>query len=133
MSGLLINFAVMKKFSIKARLHSFVNAFRGIAVMIREEHNAWIHCAATVLVVVAGFLTGLSRSEWIAIVFAIGLVLSTEALNTAVERLSDVVQPEQDERIRRVMDLSAGAVLICAIAAAVVGLIIFLPKWFQLG
>ena len=105
-----------KQFSLKARLHSFVNAFHGIAVMLREEHNAWI-----------------SRMEWTAIVFAIGLVLSTEALNTAIERLSDVVQPGQDERIRRVKDLSAGAVLICAIAAAIVGLIIFLPKWFQLG
>lgn len=123
----------MKKFSFKARLHSFVNAFRGIAVMIREEHNAWIHCAATVLVVLAGFLTGLSRTEWLAIVFAIGMVLSTEALNSAIERLSDVVQPEQDERIRRVKDLSAGAVLLCAIAAVIVGLVIFLPKWFQLG
>ena len=122
-----------QSFSIKARLSSFANAFRGLFVYIRQEHNAWIHCAATVLVVLAGFLTGLSRTEWLAIVFAIGMVLSTEALNSAIERLSDVVQPDQDERIRRVKDLSAGAVLLCAIAAAVVGLIIFLPKWFQLG
>ena len=124
---------MMKKFTLQARLHSFVNAFRGIVIMLSEEHNAWIHCFAAVSVIVAGFLTGLSRTEWIAVVFAIGLVLSTEALNTAVERLSDVVQPDLDERIRRVKDLSAGAVLICAIAAAVAGLIIFLPKWFQLG
>ena len=122
-----------KKFTLKARLNSFVNAFHGIGVMLREEHNAWIHCAAAVLVVIAGFLTGLSRTEWIAIAFAIGMVFSAEAMNTAIERLSDAVQPEQDERIRRAKDLGAGAVLFCAIAAAIVGLIIFLPKWFQLG
>lgn len=121
-----------KKFTLKARLNSFVNAFHGIGIMLREEHNAWIHCAAAVLVTVAGLLTGLSRTEWIAIVFAIGMVLGAEALNTSVERLSDVVQPERDERIRRAKDLSAGAVLFCAIAAAIVGLIIFLPKWFPL-
>jgi diacylglycerol kinase (ATP) len=118
-----------KRFTLKARLNSFANAFRGIGIMLREEHNAWIHCAAAVLVTVAGLLTGLSRTEWIAIVFAIGMVLGAEALNTSVERLSDVVQPERDERIRRAKDLSAGAVLFCAIAAAIVGLIIFLPKW----
>lgn len=121
-----------KKFTLKARLNSFVNAFHGIGIMLREEHNAWIHCAAAVLVTVAGLLTGLSRTEWIAIVFAIGMVMGAEALNTSVERLSDVVQPERDERIRRAKDLSAGAVLFCAIAAAIVGLIIFLPKWFPL-
>ena len=121
-----------KKFTVKARLNSFANAFRGIVIMLREEHNAWIHCAAAVLVILAGFLTGLSRTEWVAIIFAIGLVLGAEALNTAIERLSDAVQPEQDERIRRVKDLSAGAVLLCAMAAAAVGLIIFLPKWLQL-
>lgn len=96
-----------KRFTLKARLNSFANAFRGIGIMLREEHNAWIHCAAAVLVTVAGLLTGLSRTEWIAIVFAIGMVLGAEALNTSVERLSDVVQPERDERIRRAKDLSA--------------------------
>ena len=122
-----------KKFSLKARLNSFRNAFRGIAVMLSEEHNVWIHCFAAVLVIAFGFIFHISRTEWMAVVFAIGSVLGAEALNTAVERLSDAVQPNQDERIRRVKDLSAGAVLIFAIAAAVVGLIIFLPKWFPLG
>lgn len=122
-----------KKFTLKARLNSFVNAFHGIGIMLREEHNAWIHCAAAVIVIIVGFLTGLSRTEWIAIVFAIGMVFGAEALNTAIERLSDAVQPEQDERIRRAKDLGAGAVLFCAIAAAVVGLLVFIPKWFPLG
>ena len=116
------------KFSIKARLSSFKNAWRGLTVFIRQEHNAWIHCAMTVLVIVAGLLFHISTTEWIAVFFAIGLVLAAEAINSAIERLSDVVQPEKDERIRDVKDISAGAVLICAIAAALIGIIIFLPK-----
>ena len=115
-------------FTIKARLSSFANAWRGVTVFIRQEHNAWIHCAVTIMVIIAGLLFHISISEWIAVFFAIGLVLAAEAINSAIERLSDVVQPEKDDRIRDVKDISAGAVLICAIAAAVIGIIIFLPK-----
>jgi diacylglycerol kinase (ATP) len=119
-------------FTIKARLASFANAWRGVTVFIRQEHNAWIHCAVTILVIIAGLLFHISISEWIAVFFAIGLVLAAEAINSAIERLSDVVQPEKDDRIRDVKDISAGAVLICAIAAAVIGIIIFLPKMIAL-
>lgn len=119
-------------FTIKARLASFANAWRGVTVFIRQEHNAWIHCAVTIMVIIAGFLFHISISEWIAVIFAIGLVLAAEAINSAIERLSDVVQPEKDDRIRDVKDISAGAVLIGAIAAAVIGIIIFLPKMIAL-
>ena len=119
-------------FTIKARLASFANAWRGVTVFIRQEHNAWIHCAVTIMVIIAGFLFHISISEWIAVIFAIGLVLAAEAINSAIERLSDVVQPEKDDRIRDVKDISAGAVLICAIVAAVIGIIIFLPKLITL-
>ena len=121
-----------KQFSIKARLASFKNAWRGLTVFIRQEHNAWIHCAITFLVIIAGLLFHISTTEWIAVFFAIGLVLAAEAVNSAIERLSDVVQPEKDERIRDVKDISAGAVLLCAIAAAIIGFIIFLPKLLAL-
>ena len=120
------------RFTVKARLASFKNAWRGVTVFIRQEHNAWIHCAATVLVIVAGLIFRISTTEWIAVFFAIGLVLAAEAVNSAIERLSDVVQPEKDERIRDVKDISAGAVLLCAIAAAIIGIIIFLPKLLSL-
>ena len=83
-----------KKFSIKARLASFKNAWRGVTVFVRQEHNAWIHCAMTVLVIIAGLLFHISTVEWIAVIFAIGLVLTAEAINSAIERLSDVVQSE---------------------------------------
>ena len=121
-----------KKFSIKARLASFKNAWRGVTVFVRQEHNAWIHCIMTVLVIIAGLLFYISTTEWIAVFFAIGLVLASEAINSAIERLSDVVQPEKDERIRDIKDISAGAVFICAITAAIIGVIIFLPKLLML-
>ena len=120
----------MKKepFSLRARMASFRNAWKGLSVFVRQEHNAWIHLSMTVLVILAGVLFRISTYEWIAVVFAIGLVISAEAINSAIERLADVVQPNRDERIRDVKDISAGAVLVCAMTAFVIGLIVFLPK-----
>ena len=116
------------KITPKRLRHSFHYALSGMADMLRQEPNARIHCIITVLVVAAGFFFRISATEWICIAFAIGLVISAEAFNTAIERLADVVQPDQDERIRDVKDLAAAAVLLCALAAAAVGVIIFLPK-----
>lgn len=120
----------MKKepFSLRARMASFRNAWNGLSVFVRQEHNAWIHLSMTVLVILAGVLFRISTYEWIAVVFAIGLVISAEAINSAIERLADVVQPNRDERIRDVKDICAGAVLVCAMTAFVIGLIVFLPK-----
>ncbi len=117
-----------KAFSLKARLASFGSAWKGLSVFVRQEHNAWIHCAMAILAILAGVLFRISTHEWIAVVFAIGLVISSEAINSAIERLADVVQPDRDERIRDVKDISAGAVLVCATTAFVIGLIVFLPK-----
>ena len=120
----------MKKepFSLRARIASFRNAWKGLSVFVRQEHNAWIHLSMTVLVILAGVLFRISTYDWIAVVFAIGLVISAEAINSAIERLADVVQPNRDERIRDVKDICAGAVLVCAMTAFVIGLIVFLPK-----
>ena len=113
-------------------INSFANAFRGLCIYVSAERNAWIHCIAAILVIAAGFLFRIEPYEWMAVVFAIGIVFSAEAFNTTIERLSDVVQPNKDDRIRNVKDISAGAVLICAISAACIGLIIFLPKVISL-
>lgn len=115
-------------FTWQKRLRSFKFAFNGIRLLVTREHNAWIHCFAAVCVLLAGWAFGLSRMEWIAIVFAIGLVLSAEAVNSSIEALADLVSPGYNEAIKRTKDLAAGAVLILAIAAAAVGLIIFIPK-----
>ena len=117
-----------EKFSIAKRLKSFTYAFSGLRMLFREEHNAWIHLFATVCVIVAGFVFHISPLEWVAVVFAIGLVIGGEAFNTAIEILSDVVCPERDERIKKVKDLSAAAVLVSALAALTIGLIVFIPK-----
>ena len=81
-----------------------------------------------ILVVIAGILFRITLMEWVAVIFAIGLVLAAEAFNSSIERISDVVQPEKDERIRDVKDISAGAVLLCAITTAVIGVMVFLPR-----
>ena len=119
-------------FSWKNRLLSFKYAFNGIALLVRNEHNAWIHCFAAVSVVICGFIFNLKPLEWIVIVLAIGMVLAAEAFNSAIEALADVVSPKYNEAIKHTKDLAAGAVLLLAIAAAVIGLIIFVPKFIFL-
>lgn len=116
-----------RTFNIKKQLKSFVYAGKGIYTLISREHNAWIHFAAVALVTTAGFYFNITQTEWIAIVLCFGLVLAAEALNTAIERLVDMVCPEKKTTAGKVKDLAAGAVLICAIAAAIVGIIIFIP------
>lgn len=121
-----------KPFSFKRRLKSFTYAFSGLKTLFREEHNAWLHATAAILVIVAGLLFRISETEWMAVFLCIGLVIGAEAFNSAIERLSDMVQPERDERIKTIKDLSAGAVLACAVAAAAVGIIVFVPKVISL-
>ncbi|MBQ7268627.1 MAG: diacylglycerol kinase family protein [Bacteroidales bacterium] len=114
------------------RLRSFADALRGIVLLVVREPHARIHLLAAVLVIAAGIVFKLSAWEWVAAIFAIGLVFAAEAFNTAIERLCDVVQPARDARIRDIKDLSAGAVLLCALTAAAIGLILFLPKLLAL-
>jgi len=117
-----------EKFSFTKRLASFRYAANGLKILIREEHNARIHLFAVCCVVGAGVLFKISKGEWIAIIFCIGLVFALELINSAIENTADLISKERNEMIKKIKDLSAGAVLIAAIAAAVIGLIIFLPK-----
>lgn len=98
--------------------------------MIRTQHNAWIHLAAALLVIFAGFYFSISEIEWIAVTLAIGFVFSAEAFNTSIEWLVDKISPEYDPVAGKIKDVAAGAVLIAAIAAAVTGIIVFYPKIF---
>ena len=117
-------------FTFRKRMKSFRYAFHGIYLLVRYEHNAWIHCFITACVLAAGFLAGLSRMEWIAIVVCIGMVFAAEAVNSSIEVLADRVSEEYDEAIKRTKDLAAGAVLILAMASATIGLLIFIPKLY---
>jgi diacylglycerol kinase (ATP) len=117
---------------IRKRMLSFRYAFRGIGRLFRFEPNARIHAVAGICVVIAGCLFKISGIEWIILVIVIGLVLSAEAFNTAIEKLCDVVSPNYSSSIKHIKDMAAGAVLLTAIAAAITGILIFLPKMIAL-
>lgn len=119
-------------FSIKKRIKSFSYAFAGLKVLFKEEHNSWIHAVAAVCAITAGFLLDISAIEWIAIIIVIGMVISAEIVNSSLERTADFIKAERDDRKRDIKDLGAAAVLICAIIAAITGIIIFLPKLIAL-
>lgn len=119
------------KFSITKRIASFRYAFNGLKILITEEHNARIHLLAACCVVIAGIVFKISTAEWIVVIFCIGWVIALEIINSAIETLADFISKEKNDTIKKIKDLSAGAVLVAAIASAVVGLIIFLPKIFE--
>ncbi len=116
------------RFCIKDRLRSFTYAFKGLHLMLQKQHNFYIHLILAVVALVLGYLLDLSRAEWLWIVLAIGIVLIAEIFNTAIEKLTDMVQPEMDIRAGHVKDLAAAAVLLSAITALAIGLIIFIPR-----
>jgi diacylglycerol kinase (ATP) len=116
-----------RPFKFSGRIRSFRHAIRGALRMLRCQHNAWIHAAATVLVVGAGFWVHLSRADWCWVVLAISIVWTAEALNTAFEFLADAASPEFHPLVRDAKDVAAGAVLITAVAATIIGAIIFWP------
>ncbi len=118
------------KFSIRARIKSFGPALKGIFHVIRNEHNFQIHLFAAIVVVATGALMDLSQGEWLWIILAIAMVFIAETFNSAIEKLVDLKQPDFDKKAGLIKDISAGAVLIAAIAAVIIGLIIFIPKFF---
>lgn len=117
----------MANFSIKARLNSITDALTGIGHLIRGEHNAWIHLVATILVISLGFYFSVSTMAWTALVLAISIVWLAEGMNTALEVLADAVTKEQNALIAKAKDVAAGAVLLTAIGAAVIGALVFYP------
>lgn len=118
------------KSGIKKRIKSFSYAFTGINELIKSEPNAQIHLLATLLVIIAGFIWNISASEWCIIAIATAMVWMAEGFNTVAEKMCNHVIPEYNETARIIKDVAAGSVLICAIAAFIIGLIIFVPKIF---
>ena len=107
---------------------AFRNAFNGLAYVFKSQRNAKIHFCAAILVIAVSFFFHISAFEWIAVLFAIGLVLASECFNTALEKLTDLVTSDYHELARLSKDSSAAAVLVSSIFAAIIGLIVFLPK-----
>ncbi len=117
-------------------MQSFVDAGRGFVTVLRTEWNFRIHAVIAVLVAVGGLCFRISAGEWIAVVLCAGLVFMAEVFNTAMEYLADAVHPEADQGVGMAKDAAAGGVLIAAVAAALVGAIVFLPKvwaWLTLS
>ena len=106
----------------------FLNAFRGLYVFSKTTRHLYIHISVALLVVFLGFYFCVSALEWIALVFAMGLVFITEALNTAIEIDIDLTSPEYHPFARDTKDVAAGAVLLSVFVAITVGLIVFLPR-----
>jgi len=117
-----------KRFSIVERIKSSTHAWRGIGILIKTCHNAWGHIFFGVLAVYLGIILNISSAEWLALVLTIGLVIIAETFNTAIEIDMDLTSPEYHPYARDTKDVAAAAVLLSTFVAAIVGLIIFLPK-----
>lgn len=112
------------------RLKSVSYAFKGALKLISTEHSVMVQFSIGILMSIAGFYFGISKTEWLFQTLAIGLVLSIEGLNTAVEKIADFIHPNYHERIGFIKDIAAGAVFFAALTAIVIGLIIYIPIFF---
>lgn len=109
------------------RLKSVVYALKGAFKLIATEHSIQTQCIIAIIMTIAGFYFEISKTEWLFQTLAIGLVISIEGLNTAIEKTADFIHPDYHERIGFIKDIAAGAVLFAAFSAIIIGCIIYLP------
>jgi diacylglycerol kinase (ATP) len=119
-----------KESFFRNRVRSIGVALRGAFLLVRTEGSIKVQVMIMLVVTGAGIYYDISATEWMLQVLAIGLVLGVEGVNTAIEKLSDYVQPQFDQKIGFIKDISAGAVMCVSIAASIVGLIIYVPRIF---
>jgi len=119
-------------FSLKSRLKSFGFALDGVSSLLKNEPNSRIHILAAAIVIVTGIILKINFQEWCFLIIVIGLVFISELFNTSLETISDAVDPERNEKIRKAKDYAAAAVLISAIAAVITGGLIFIPAILKL-
>lgn len=114
---------------------AFGCAMRGIATAIKTERNMKIHIAAALIVFIAAAMLQLDRVRWLFLVVAVGMVFVAELMNTAVEAVVDLISPEEHVLARVAKDTAAGAALVAAVFAVVIGIIVFYEpvwEWLQL-
>jgi diacylglycerol kinase len=111
-------------------LKSFRNAWRGLLLAIQTQRNMKIHLVAVLIVLIAGIYFSFTVTEWGLVILSIGLVMGLEVVNTSIEELVNFVSPEKRNEAKRIKDLAAGAVLVAAITAFVIGLIVIFNKVF---
>lgn len=109
-----------------SRLASVLNAARGLGVLLSQP-NARIHLVAAILVMALGWKLAITRAEWLAVTLAMALVITAEALNTAIEYAVDLVSPQWQPLARDIKDVAAAAVLVSSLGATAVGLLVFIP------
>ncbi len=119
-----------KRFSIIARARSLRYALRGVVVIFKTQHNAWVHGVVALIAIFLGFWFHISEAEWGLIVLSIAAVLAAEGFNTALEFDIDLTSPNYHPYARDTKDVAAGAVLLTVAGAIAVGCIIFIPKLF---
>ena len=116
----------------KKLINSFKYAIEGIFTAFKTERNMKIHILIMLLVIIMGFLLKISLWEWIICIILFSIVITGELFNTAIETVVDIVMPQKNEKAKTAKDISAAAVLVVAIGAAIVGIIIFVPKIINL-
>jgi diacylglycerol kinase (ATP) len=112
---------------INGRLKSVTFAVKGAIKLITTEHSVMVQFSLGILMTILGFYFNITKTEWLFQTFAIGLVLSIEGLNTAVEKIADFIHPNYHERIGFIKDIAAGSVMFAAMTAIIIGLIIYVP------
>jgi len=120
-----------ESFTLTGRLHSFRHAVHGMALMLRSQHNAWLHAFASVCILTVSGLLRLSDGQWCLIILAIVAVWTAEALNTALEFLADAASPEFHPLVKNAKDVAAGGVLISAIGSVAIGLLVLGPPLLE--
>ena len=116
---------------MKKLLKSFSYALQGIRVVVRTQRNMKIHLAAAMVVIMAGFFFHISVLEWLILIVTILLVFTLEMVNTAIEKVVDFVSPEYHRLAGQAKDIAAGAVLLAALGAVVIGILLFGPFIFR--
>ena len=112
---------------VKRLFKSFSYAFRGLFKTLREEQNLQIQSAVGLAVIILGWYFKIKNWEWLSLILVIGLVILMEIINSAVERITDVLKPRLDSYVKEIKDIMAAAVMLASVMAVIVGLIIFLP------
>ena len=119
---------VIKMEKEKNIINSFKYAFEGIFTAFKAEKNMKIHFIIMLLVIILGIMLKISSVEWIICIILFGFVISLELVNTAIENTVDLITQEKHPKAKIAKDVAAGAVLVAAITAVIIGLIIFVPK-----
>ena len=121
----------MPHMQLEKKIHNIRFALNGIRIAWQEEFSFKVQIYAAALILLLGWFFSISVTEWLMVIFMIGIVLSAEIFNTALEELCDKYQADMDPHIGKIKDLSAAAVLVASATALIVGIVIFIPHLFS--